>query len=196
MLLDKFSVLKSPFQGHELHRLVARESGWLKEAYPGTVQRYCDWPHATKNVARVAINGGMEAYILREKQNDLAIGIATIVFNQTVICPDKRTFHGHDIDYWLSEGMSQNDHVDAAFALIRKARWPNVSQRGAGKGLPDLIATMQLDVPNPSIGLDKAMKAVGEPVALAMSGGEDPYGISREGARVQLYVNTAEIYNT
>jgi hypothetical protein len=198
--LERFSIFKAPIQGPLLHDLVAQESDWLKEVFPGTVQRYRNKLHAAKNVARIAHSEGMRAFIIKEEK--VARGIATIIFEQTVIHPTEGEFTGNDLDYWLASDATTDMHNNVAFKLMIENGHIDNARRGGylptdpfgGRDLSvklagphPIMGTIVDNQQHPPIGLGYVMSPVGDPAVLRTPDGTDPYGLTKDGAEVQLY---------
>lgn len=202
MSLEPFSVLKSPLQGLDSQRLVASQGDWLEDAWPGAAARYRDFWHAVKNVARLASNEGMQAYIIKKQR--AAKGLATIIFDQVVIHPDEGEVTGYDLDYWLPPFTSESDHMATALLLRSACEDLHRQRQLASQGpltpsetqipLPPVpvppatyMATIRAGDINPATGLSIMMHEVGQPAVLSVPTGNDPFGVTKGGAVLQLY---------
>jgi hypothetical protein len=162
-----------PWQAHDLSQLVKTEGDWLKVDWPGVVERYVETKKAYENIRKRAGQTGIEAYLIR--QNSLALGIGTVVFDQQITHPQEGSFMGSDVDYWIKEGRGRETHEATVEALIRKG------------GRKDLIATVVQDSLNPALGFDRHMRRIGEPAALSTDIPGDPFNVARGGKVSQLY---------
>ena len=117
--LEKISLPKVVKHGVELASFVPEET-WLADVLPGTLERYRDMPHAIKNAGRVAINRGTKGFIIRKDRNEEAMGIATIVFGQTVEAADGTQHTGNNLDYWLRSRFAESEfrHRSVAAAVL------------------------------------------------------------------------------
>ena len=181
--LDRFSKFKAPKQGKDIHRLVTEQSDWLEDAFPETVRRYSEYPDAIKNVARLASSDVLNAYIIRLDR--VARGLATIIFDQTVIHPRRGEVSGNDLDYWIAPPASNELHKDIATAvLLENTQLEHRRRHGCPHSVIGEIKTGQA---NPPEGLADIMFPVGDPAVLATPSGDDPFGVTKGGAQVQLY---------
>lgn len=177
--LERFSLWKAPSQGNRVKNLVEQNKDWLLGTYPGTVDRYRDYPHAVKNVARIAVNSQMDGYIVRHK-NGHEIGLATTISGQTLVHPEKGEVTGTDLDYWLDPFLDDESlHLQTAVELVRVIDTENS------------IATIHPLRKFEPVGLGYIMTEVGNPAALATPTGEDPFGVTKDGTVVQLYSRDA-----
>ncbi len=197
--LERYSVPKAPKLGIDLHDLVRNERDWLQEAFPGTVERYRSLPRAIRNVFRIATDKGIEAYVIRNGRHlGQAIGIGTVIPNQTLIHPRLGWIDGTDVDYWLSPDISTETHELVALSLVR-AR--------ARLAIKHLISGREKAAPNPmmvavpegatyNLGIQNIFHPFDGPAEVSTPDGDDPYGISKEGKVVQIYrshdINTPE----
>jgi hypothetical protein len=204
--LEKFSRVK-PLQGVQVHELVASNSDWLKNDRPEAWERYRDTPHAVKNIARIAVVEGFQAYIIRGSKHDTARGLATLIFNQAVVHPDPKIGEvaGDDLDYWLSPDETPDFHAKVAEALLQASRerikshpenGPYVeSDRAAKLGHFGSMAVIQTDLINPPIGLmgpnhlgSPRFHELGDPAELSTPiGADDPYDIAHKEHVSQIY---------
>jgi hypothetical protein len=137
--------------------------------------------------------------------------VATIVFDQTLIHPDRKigSVSGHDVDYWLDPSAGEEDHLSVAREIIREAkhesgrrhRWIRSSKTTADQEPVEVVATQRMDCDYPQAeGLYMVMNKVGTPAPLFTprrsmdpAAPEDPYGLTKGGAVLQLYSRDAEI---
>ena len=169
--LEQFSILKSPKQGFDIHRLVNEQRTWLETRQPTTVERYHDLPHAIKNVASLATHEGLQAYIVRQQKHSVARGLATMIFDRGVIHPVEGRRYGTDLDYWLDESARGDEdlHDSVARGLMRasKARAiKNYPKRFPDRDMPSgffdiLIAPPQINQPPLTPGLQAVIPAFG-----------------------------------
>jgi len=166
-------------QALDLRNLVVHEKQWLKQAQPGTLARYETKTDGMHNISRtIRRHGEMTAHIVRRDR--VAIGLATVIFNQTIVHPTEGTFEGNDLDYWLKKGTDIFTHKQVVERLV-----------AANHDLPAL-ATVIASHPNPALGFEKVMETVGEPALLRAAGGADKYDVARQGQLAQLYVVAPE----
>jgi hypothetical protein len=177
--LDPFSRLRSPFQGAEMASLVGSQGEWLMDQQPGTRFRYRDYPHAVKNIARLANHDTVKPFIV--KKNSVAIGAATVILNQVLVNPDRpgKVITGNDVDYWLATGEDRPTHEAVARALIIQSHKLN-DQPG--------FATIPVGQQNPAVGFEDVFALRTEPAPLA-----EPYyleswdyGIAKNGVVGQI----------
>lgn len=195
--LDNFSLLRAPKQARDIHRLVLDEIDWLRESFPDTVKRYEDVRKAVKNVARLAISEGINAYIIRKDK--VAKGLATIIFDQTVLHPIAGRVDGNDLDYWLAKDADEELHNQTAACLLEEndrvsgrhhmytSYDPVMGNRPDVQRIIPVMAAVKVGQPYPPIGLTESLSAVGEPSPLKTPDGGDPFGVTKGGTVLQLY---------
>lgn len=198
--LESFQQFFSPMQGRDLQRLISEEREWLSAEFPGTVKRYEDLRGSMRSVIRTAGRNYLRAFIIRNGK--LARGIATVIFDQSVIHPAEGTFTGNDLDYWLAADAEHEEHAVVARELVGKNAGLEQKRRGEAKtspqtgehymkgketGLLPIMGTIRLGSHNPSVGLADVMQKVGEPAVLRTPSGADERGVTKGGAVVQLY---------
>lgn len=167
-------------QAFDLRRLVRHEKQWLKAAQPGTYARYENESKAVRSITRITRHRNqIEAHIVRRDR--VAIGLATIIFDQQLVHPAEGSFQGDDLDYWLQRGEDIFTHRDVARRLL-----------AADHNRP-AMATIVQGHPNPARGLERVMQPVGEVASLSTGERPDPYEIARQGAAAQLYIFTADL---
>lgn len=190
-VLDRYLADKKDFQGAMLHELAKKEEAVLAEIFPGAYERYGkSTEKAAGNVGRIAASEALHAFIIRWERLDIAHGIATIIFNQTIIHPSLGRITGHDMDYWLGEEADSDPkaHRDVASRLIMTASNEFVNDPGQ-RALLDLplFAALRPQQPRFPVGLAKIMEPIGEPSVIQTDPPEDKYGITKGGAPLQLY---------
>ncbi len=190
-----------------MHLLVEGEKDWLVDMFPGAVENYRSPMTSIKNIARIARSEMMKAYIVR--RGELAYGVATVIFGQSIVHPSVGTFMSTDLDYWIADGASEGYHEEVAFKLMLRSedlyRQRRMSQQVVNqKGTTDtselvpaphqsIMGTIGKEDPNPSVGLGTIMIPVGEPATLTTPDGDDSYGITKDGRILQLYVDQTTI---
>ncbi len=176
--LEAFSKNHAIRQGLALHRLThdGRVRDLLTTDYPSTLQRYRDWPHAIRNVARIAASGEVRAHIIRV--DGVARGIGTIIFNQGIVHPDSTLVRGNNIDYWLGPALNGGVHDAVVHQLLDHAEKLNDDDNFAVIGLA-----------SQSSGFRRVMRPVGEPAQIASQVPGDPFDIANGGQLSQLYVS-------
>ncbi|MDB5164776.1 MAG: hypothetical protein JWL89_402 [Candidatus Saccharibacteria bacterium] len=191
-------------QALNLSRLVSQEQDWLRQTRPETLQRYFDPSvRGKKNINRLAKSNEVQAFIVRK--SIVAIGLATIVFDRTVIHPSLGSVEGDSLDYWLRRGMDEATHRVVAEKLIAASQQINEEQRGPDNGLSSeaaprrimhsMFAAVVQDVPNPSVGFAYHMDPMGEPASLKTELPSDRFDIAKGGALAQLYgLSNEQIY--
>lgn len=200
--LESFSRLKAPLQARDVCGLIKSERGWLVNIFPGTVDRYRDYPHAVKNIGRLAQSELLHAFILRKDK--VTQGLATIILDQSIVHPEEGPRWGVDLDYWLKKGSSRIDHEYTADALIQAAIKLEASRRqrdmdygrNASAYLSSdypMFATMRPGHEASPIGLADYLRPLGEPASLTTLTGADPYGVTKVGANLQLYYATLPV---
>jgi hypothetical protein len=160
------------WQAHDLSQLVLTEEAWLKDDWPGVVERYANKEDAYDNIRKRAGQTGIQAFLVRQRR---ALGIATIVFDQQVNHPVEGSFAGNDIDYWLQRNSSLETHQQVVRRLV-----------GLG-GRRGLIATVVQIGHNPALGFDRYMQPIGDPSVLSTDIPDDPFNVARDGKVSQLY---------
>jgi hypothetical protein len=143
------------------------------------VERYQSIPRSAENIRRIARHRRapdvpVEAAVVR--RGEIALGLATIIRNQSIVHPDEGTFDGADIDYWLRRGEAAETHQEVARQLLAQA----------GRCA---LATIIENHPNPAVGLPALMDPVGEPAQLTTGERYDTFEVARPGQVAQLYVN-------
>jgi hypothetical protein len=118
--LEQFSEEDAHTQAKDVNRLVESQSDWLKVLQPGTLARYESVRKARKNILRLATTPSFEAYMVKTSNTNVAIGLATIIFGQSIIHPNPEVgkFDGHDLDYWLGDLQSTDVHREVADDLV------------------------------------------------------------------------------
>jgi hypothetical protein len=204
--LESYSFYKSPIQGHELHKLVMSERDWLETERPSTVRRYSDNRRAIRNVSRIALNSEIMAFIVREKKYHLAIGVATVILNQTVVHPELGIVQGNNLDYWIKESCDEKVHNSVGIELEYVGGSPqpafHSSQPGSavgyykGKMLRPIFSVIQIDDAYPPIGLmgnseqikKASLMTFGSNAELTPLEGEvDTYDVAGSGRISQIY---------
>lgn len=186
LYLDQFSpnLPRRLTQALEVSRLVREESLWITEDFPGTVERYVSRRRALKSLARTATHEGIEAYVLRMRKKGIAYGVGTIILDQTVRHPEEGSIRADDIDYWLGFNAVYDAamHQRAVQALMRKAMF-------LGSDAPAIMATASpRRLERQAVGFECLMDRIGDPAVLSTASGEDPWGLTRGGAKLQLFV--------
>ncbi|HUD06672.1 MAG TPA: hypothetical protein VMR34_02185 [Candidatus Saccharimonadales bacterium] len=205
--LEKFSTnnLVAMKQAGEVFGLVNRQGDWLAQAQPDTAKRYSSPLRAIMSLHRTATNEGISAYIIREQKHKAAQGLATVIFNQSIVHPnpDIGIISGDDLDYWLTPGESQDLHRAVGDELVyasAKRRFRQNLTKSSGvasvTGRYMVFATVVEGHPNPPLGLigDMAgyhptqLSPAGEPASLGVPEGvEDVFEVARKGAVSQVY---------
>ena len=180
-------------QGRQLHQLVQKAQPWLEAIAPGTVERYRDTTHAIANVRRIATAEGMQAFIIKEHR--VALGVATLIFDQTIVHPDAGEVAGTDLGYWVAEDVDDVLHRRIARELMQKNEYV-MDMRNEGVPVEHHEYTLVTAVPtmlepeHRPRGLEATMQPVGEPASLEVPSGTDTYGVTFDGLESQLYVHT------
>ena len=180
-------------QGKQLHALVDKAKPWLEAVTPGTVERYRDIPHAIANVRRITTAEGMQAFIIKEHR--VALGIATLIFDQTIIHPEACEVQGTDVGYWVAEDVDDALHRRIARDLMLKneyvmdMREENVAVEQHQYSLVAAIPTA-LNTDHRPRGLEATMQPFGEPGSLQVPDGVDTFGVTFGGQEAQLLVRS------
>jgi hypothetical protein len=196
--LEGYARTRAPKQGIDLHELVRRERSWLEEPFPDTVTRYRSIPTSIKNVARAAMSEQVRAFVIRSDRHlGQALGVATLISNQTIIHPDETPITGIDTDYWIgAEESTKTHHAVAKQLVLASAKLALKLNGGVKRKATPAINSMFVAVPTGpdlevaqtyNLGLQHLFEAVGRPAVLTVPGDEDPHGITKDGAVVQLF---------
>ena len=202
-------------QGFGIRRLVASESDWLKQDPDRkyTAKHYANLFNAIGSVARIASSEDLQAYIIRDRRHRVAIGLATVIFDQSVVHPEIGIVRGNNLDYWLRPSSDHGFHKEVAEELVlvsRKLTTEFISKYPYGHGYdidtknyPPLFVAVQNDSTIPPFGFTQpeelhvlhhlSLKPVGEPRELSVPEGQkDRYGIAAVGRVTQLYYRESE----
>jgi hypothetical protein len=209
--LEQFSMLKAPWQALDLYGLVTEQQQRLRAINLGANERYRDYRHSLKNVVRIAFKDTVQkepvkAFVIRDKQEKAALGVATVIRNQTVVHPEEGRFTGYDMDYWLWQDADEDTHLQTGASIIQAAKQIAVKHDGeptntnplttegrvASEVDIGLIVTTPTDGEAYNRGLHEAGKAVGLaaiglPAQLTPGGEADRSDVVRIGQEVQLY---------
>jgi hypothetical protein len=214
--LEKYSVLKSPKQGYQIHKLTAHNFNWLAEDPDRrqTARRYNALIKSIRTVAKIALSDSVDAFIIRERKHTVAIGLASIIFDQSVVHPEEGIVRGNNLDYWVTRLSSTNqisksvaeELVDANMYLTQES-FPTKDHVGTDteeivKNYPSLFVAVQDDSKISPAGFTNAdelhvseylrLKPLGEPAKLSVSEGQDDiHGIAAVGRTTQLYYRKA-----
>jgi hypothetical protein len=189
-------------QGTEIFAFVGRQGHWLDEQQPGTRQRNRDGAHSIYNPARMAHSEKLNAYLVRHDK--AVVGLATIIFDQGLIHPEKGLYRGNDLDYIIEPGASTGDHAQVILDLLVEHRRLNDQRNGElitsdwgvekrfhtprkAASIHPAIATVPVGQSNPALGIALAMVKVGDPAHLGSTESGINEEVSRGGALAQLY---------
>lgn len=218
MYLERFSEsrLTAIGQGIAVRGLIKQNEEWLSEAQPDTVRRYRSTPHAIRSVRRLAgADPDFNAFIILEELRGPALGLATLIANQTIEHPDSKigVKVGNDLDYWLTPDTSMDIHHATAEALLKRSGIYSLHARGEIHStvntitIPDAglsvsfaslamrtkdqaFAVIPQNSANPPEGLRAVLEPVGDVASLSFPTGpglSDKYHIAKDGAPSQLY---------
>ena len=131
------------------------------------------------------------AFIIQSPVLERAHGIGTVLFDQVLIHPRIGRIAGHDVDYWL-DSIADGDidaHTGVARILINTAA-TEVSRNYRVRNKTDLPVMAALDPHQQRFpkGLAKLLFPLGEPAVLATEPAEDPLGLTKGGAELQIYI--------
>jgi hypothetical protein len=177
-------------QASHLIELVKTEQEWLHQSFPDTLKRYNQGIDAAidRLIDTASHQEEINAFILR--QNKIAVGIGTVIFNQAIKHPDmKGSIHGSDIDYWLSTSLSSNPeaHLLVASELLTKGLRGCLAEEEIKRRR--VFATVMPDAQNPSYGFDFVMEKYHEPAVLSTGSIRDAYKLTKDRVLLQLYID-------
>ncbi len=189
LYLERFAVPWVPRakQARELNLLVAGEP-WLQTIFRGTAKRYETRKSARRSVARISEHKGIEAFVIRKGK--IAFGIGTIITDQTLYHPTEGGIRGDDLDYWLGRhGLNDAKmHEQTVQKLVLEAI-------AAGSDAPNLMATAQpKQLAVQPLGFPSILQPVGEPARLGTDLRNDPWGLTKDGAVLQLFARSKESF--
>jgi hypothetical protein len=164
------------FQALRVSGLVKRESGWLQQEQPGTVQRYERLGKAQRNIRRLAASQELSAYGIHAPSG-ASIGLATVIKGQHVIHPHAGEIMGDDIDYWLGSAQTNDVHAAVVKRLCDR------------QGNRPTFATIVLNGTQATAKADSFgyyMNPVDGPTEL-IAAADDYYDVARKGEIVQVY---------
>jgi hypothetical protein len=139
------------------------------------VAGYATFNSAYRRIRRLAASEELNAYIIRE--DDTAIGLATVVRDQHVVHPSEGEITGDDLDYWL-KSLSSNGLHQAVVARLCEG------QDGRPTFATVVSGNAQQRQKEQAFGLQ--MRPVGGPASLS-TGGPDQFMVARGGAEAQIY---------
>jgi len=170
-----------------------------------TAMRYLDEDASVSSQKRTATNTGIDAFTIVDNLSNRCEGIATVIFNVSVMHPDVGIVAGHNLDYWLSESSSDELHREVAEKLVILCK-----EKFSSFVFPDIILDKIKDdfsffsaVQNDSVisplgftratdlGVDPnlAMKPYGDMKKLKLPKGEkDIFEVAAKGRKTQLYL--------
>jgi hypothetical protein len=149
-----------------------------------------------------------KAFVVRDAIQP--VGLASIIFDQTLIHPEAGKVTGNDLDYWLIPDVSRGSHTETARLLIAanlaveaarsQAVNMTVSEDGINVGhamhVParapnQAFATIAPDEVNPAIGFAFTMDRVGEPASVTAERPSPYFDVARGGVALQVYRQAA-----
>jgi len=190
---------KAPLQAFLIHDFVNHEKYHENELPEGLTARYERIPAAIKNTIRLALDGQLHAYIIREERVSAALGIATIIRNVPIVKSEESVVLAHDLDYQLFNGADDIRHLKAARLIVRESAELAFKFGSApvalGQERRDLVsegadhnfvASIDHYDPHASRGFANISNMRRTDIAYGDLG-EDPYGISKVGADIVMY---------
>jgi hypothetical protein len=204
LIFEPFTVHSSFNRASEVSRLV-RNNLWLPETvYADAAKQYARATKGALNLFNLATQREVRAGILREHTyndaldrviHDTAVGLGWIISSQTIRHPgEDLNVQGTHLDYWLDGSLDADPeaHEAAAHCLLIEQREMSDSDAGA----PYAFATVVPDAEHQPVGFAQHLECVGFPAQLSVPGGNDPYGIVKGGATLQLYVSPQAVAPT
>jgi len=177
--LDKFAHTsrQAATQAAQLHPFIKRRKQELRGIDPVIYNIFGkSFFRCLGNIVELGADSAAGYYIVRDET--AVMGLATVLYDRSILHPSVSIFEGNQIDYWLPEGSGIAAHEDTVAAIVDEL---------AGEGVV-LLASSARAHPNPQLGFAHHMQTVGEPVALLYAANEGCYSRLSGEPEAQLYV--------
>lgn len=194
-VLERFSLLRAPFQGRDLYELFQAHPG-LGDRQPGSEHRYGRDPWLSAyHVGRIGLAHNIQAFIIRNEAR-VASGVGTVVGPQTIETNGEQIF-GYDIDYWTAvrdaqlEGKVAQELLNAA-AKAESTYWNTIgtlihdqAEQNRRNSNAKIYGTIDpSDTTNSALATVMTLHGTPAPVQVI---GNDPMGVGSQ-ENVQLYL--------